>query len=68
LPIARKPDVTRLRGTQAFGALSIVMTDSGGKKTFRYSNVHFYNHLYRSSVFRNLFLKSGIIGLGRLSA
>jgi hypothetical protein len=30
------------------------------KKTFRYANVFFYNHLYHSFVFRNLFLKSGI--------
>ncbi len=30
------------------------------KKTFRYSDVFFYNHLYHPSVFRNLFLKSGI--------
>ena len=30
------------------------------KKTFRYSNVFFYNHLYQPSVFRNLFMKSGI--------
>jgi hypothetical protein len=32
------------------------------KKTFGYPNVFFYNHLYHPSVFRNLFLKSGIIG------
>ena len=30
------------------------------KKTFRYTNVFFYNDLYHPSVFRNLFLKSGI--------
>jgi len=30
------------------------------KKTFRYLNVFFYNHLYQPFVFRNLFLKSGI--------
>ena len=33
------------------------------KKTFRYSNVFLYNHLYQPSVFRNLFLKSGIKSL-----
>ena len=30
------------------------------KKTFRYSNVFFYNHLYRNSVFRNIIMESGI--------
>jgi hypothetical protein len=30
------------------------------KKTFRYSKVFSYNHLYHPYVFRNLFLKSGI--------
>jgi len=30
------------------------------KKMFRYANVFFYNHLYHPSVFRSLFLKSGI--------
>jgi hypothetical protein len=36
------------------------------KKTFRYSNVFFYNHLYRPPVFRNLILKSGIKGIHTL--
>ena len=30
------------------------------KKTFRYENVFFYNHLYRNSIFRNIFTESGI--------
>ena len=30
------------------------------KKTFRYVNVFFYNHIYRNSIFRNIFMKSGI--------
>jgi len=30
------------------------------KKTFRYSNVFFYNHLYRNSVIRNIIMESGI--------
>ncbi len=30
------------------------------KKTFRYSNVFFYNHLCRASVFRNIIMESGI--------
>jgi hypothetical protein len=30
------------------------------KKTICFSSVFFYNHLYQPSVFRNLFLKSGI--------
>jgi hypothetical protein len=30
------------------------------KKTFRYSNVFFYNHLCRTSVFRNIIMESGI--------
>ena len=30
------------------------------KKTFRYSNVLFYNHLYRNSVFRNIIMESDI--------
>ena len=30
------------------------------KKTFCYSNVFFYNHLYHPSVLQKLFLKSGI--------
>ncbi len=30
------------------------------KKTFRYSNVFFYNHLCRNSVTRNIIMKSGI--------
>ena len=30
------------------------------KKTLRYSNVFFYNHLYRTSVFRNIIMESGI--------
>jgi hypothetical protein len=30
------------------------------KKTLRYSNVFFYNHLCRTSVFRNIIMKSGI--------
>jgi len=30
------------------------------KKTFRYSSVFFYNHLYRNSLFRNTIMKSGI--------
>jgi hypothetical protein len=31
------------------------------KKTFRYSNVYFYNHLCRTSVFRNIIMENGII-------
>jgi len=31
------------------------------KKTFHFPNDLFYSHLYQPSVFRNLFLKSGII-------
>ena len=31
------------------------------KKTFCFSNVFFYNHLYQPSVFQNLFLKRGAI-------
>jgi len=30
------------------------------KKTFSYVNVFFYNHIYRNSIFRNIFMKSGI--------
>jgi hypothetical protein len=30
------------------------------KKTFRYSNVFFYNHLCRVSAIRNIIMKSGI--------
>jgi len=30
------------------------------KKTFRYSNVFFYNHLCRNSVIRNIIMESGI--------
>ena len=30
------------------------------KKTFWYSNVFFYNHLCRPSLFRNIIMKSGI--------
>ena len=30
------------------------------KKTFRYSNVFFYNHLCCNSLFRNIIMKSGI--------
>ena len=30
------------------------------KKTIRHSNVFFYNHLYRNSVFRNIIMESGI--------
>jgi hypothetical protein len=29
------------------------------KKTARYSNVFFYNHLYRNSAIRNIIMKSG---------
>ena len=36
------------------------------KKTFRYSSVFFYNHLYQPSVFQNLFLKSGITFVNNL--
>jgi hypothetical protein len=32
------------------------------KKTFRYQNDFFYNHLYRKSTFRNIFMESGIMG------
>jgi len=32
------------------------------KKTFRYSKVFFYNHLYHPSEFRSLFFKRGIKG------
>ena len=31
------------------------------KKTFRYSNVFFYNHLYPNSIIRNIIMKCGII-------
>ena len=31
------------------------------KKTFRYSNVFFYNHLCRNSLIRNIIMESGII-------
>jgi len=31
------------------------------KKTIWYSNVFFYEHLYRNSVFRNIIMESGII-------
>ena len=34
------------------------------KKTFRYSNVFFYNHLCRTSVFRNIIMENGIISGG----
>ena len=30
------------------------------KKTLRYSDVFFYNHLYRNSVIRNIIMESGI--------
>jgi len=30
------------------------------KKMLRYLNVFFYNHLYRNSIFRNIFMESGI--------
>ena len=30
------------------------------KKTFRYSNVFFYNRLYRNSLFQNFIMESGI--------
>jgi len=30
------------------------------KKTFRYSNVFFYNHLCRDTVIRNIIMESGI--------
>jgi hypothetical protein len=30
------------------------------KKTFRYSNVFFYNHLCRTSEFRNIIMENGI--------
>jgi len=30
------------------------------KKTFRYSNVFFYNHLCRTSLFRNIIMENGI--------
>jgi len=33
---------------------------SGCTKTYRYSIVFFYNHLYRNSLFRNIIMKSGI--------
>jgi hypothetical protein len=36
------------------------------KKTFRYANVFFYNHLYHPSVFRNLFFKSIITQNGSI--
>ena len=36
------------------------------KNTLRYAKVFFYNHLYQSSVFRYLFLKSGIFDLTQL--
>ncbi len=32
------------------------------KKTFRYSNVFFYNPLCRTSVLRNIIMEGGIIG------
>jgi len=32
------------------------------KKTFRYSNVFFYNHLCRNTVIRNIIMESGING------
>ena len=40
--------------------MQIYLTIAVVKKTFRYSNVFFYNHLYQPSVIKNLFLKSGI--------
>jgi len=40
--------------------MQIYLTIAVVKNTFRYSNVFFYNHLYQPSVFKNLFLKSGI--------
>ncbi len=30
------------------------------KKTFRYSSIFFYNHLYPNSVIRNIIMESGI--------
>jgi len=36
------------------------------KKTFRYSNVFFYNHLCRNTVIRNIIMESGINGKGHL--
>jgi len=44
------------RDYRRLGFLDLVVV----KKTFRYANVFFYNHLYQPSVLRNLFLKSGI--------
>jgi len=37
-------------------------TYSGCTKTFRYSNVFFYNHLCRNFLFRNIIMESGITG------
>ena len=42
------------------GSLSYIYTYSGCTKTFRYSNVFFYKHLCRNSLFRNILMKSGI--------
>jgi hypothetical protein len=38
----------------------IIGAYSGCQKTLRYSNVFFYNHLCRNSVFRNIIMESGI--------
>ncbi len=63
--------VTICDGTASYPALRVLTFHSfckqvrsgfivGVKKTFWYSNVFFYNHLYRNSVFRNIIMKSGI--------
>ena len=44
-----------LRDAKKNGGLIVVV-----KKTFRYSNVFFYNDLCRVSVIRNIIMKSGI--------
>ena len=36
------------------------------KKTFRYSNVYFYNHLCCTSVFRNIIMENGIMTQSRM--
>ena len=44
------------RGLVFAGCIEVV------KKTLRYSNVFFYNHLYRNSIFGSIFMVSGEYG------
>jgi hypothetical protein len=44
-----------IRHCNSLGGFIVVV-----KKTLRYSNVFFYNHLYPNSVIRNIMMESGI--------